>query len=169
MLYRGLLDAFYLHLAFTAVGQEQEPLPPVIGPVPFSVIGARWQVSEITPPDAGFHEGFVRQIFIWFSSLEWFQGCSPGEVTDISYVELFLFWTVDTGCVPPFQVDGRWVRVGDDEDAICCIPSAYALFRTWRRAVSFVLRSRNLVPGVAVSAASSAVGLGAGFALPGLS
>ena len=105
----------------------------------------------------------------WFCALEWFQGCSPGEVTDISWVELFLFWIVDTGGLPPFLVDGRWVRVGDDEDAVCCVPSACTLFRTWRRAVSFVLCSRNLVPGVPVSAASSAAALGARFALPGLS
>ena len=105
---------------------------------------------------------------LWFSSLEWFQGCSPGDVCDISWVELFSFWIVDTGCVPPFRVDGRWVRVGEDDDAICCIPSAYTLYKTWRRAVSFVLRSGNLVPGAPVSSAVSAVGLGARFAVPGL-
>ena len=61
-----------------------------------------------------------------------------------------MFWVVDSGCVPPFKVDGRWVRVGVDEDAICSFPLVYMFFRTWRRWVSFVLRSGDLVPGVAV-------------------
>ena len=34
--------------------------------------------------------------------------------------------TVDSGTLPPFRVDGRWVRIGDDEEAICCVPSVYA-------------------------------------------
>ena len=112
---------------------------------------------KVSPPAAGFHEQFVGQIFNWFRDLQWFSGCSAGDSCDISWVELFLFWVVDCGCVPPFKVDGKWVRVGVDEDAICCVPSAYTLFRTWRRAVSlatrrsFVLRSCDLVPGVAVS------------------
>ena len=102
----------------------------------------------------GFHESFVRQVFNWFCSLQWFEGCSPGPVSDISWVELFLWWTVDSGTLPPFRVDGRWVRIGDDEEAICCVPSAYTLFCTWRRAVSFVLRLGTLIPGVPVSAVS---------------
>ena len=81
----------------------------------------------------------------------------------------FWFWVVDSGSVPAFKVDGKWVHVGVDEDAICCVPSAYTLFRTWRRAVSFVLRSCDLVPGAAVSSCSSAIALGAQFALSGLS
>ena len=37
----------------------------------------------------------------------------------------FWFWPVDSGCVPPFyRVEGGWVRVGEDEDAVCCILSA---------------------------------------------
>ena len=166
---RGLLDAFHLHLAYRAVGQDQEPLPQVVQPVPLSTIGLAWTAGDVRVPDAGFHETFVRQIFNWFCSLEWFQGCSPGENSDISWVELFSFWIVDTGCVPPFKVDGRWVRVGEDEDAVCCIPSAYTLFKTWRRAVSFVLRSGDMVPGGPVVSAASAVGLGARFAMSGLS
>lgn len=71
--------------------------------------------------------------------------------------------------MPPFRVDGRWVHVGADEDAICWVPSAYTLFRTWRRAVSYVRRSGNLVPGVAVSECASATLLGARMALSGLS
>ena len=111
---------------------------------------------------------------LWLRSLilfhyPWFQGCSPGDVSDISWVELFSFWTVDTGCVPPFRVDGRCrVRVGEDGGAVCCVPSAYTLCKTWWRALSFVLRSRNLVPGPPVSSVASAVGLRARFALPGL-
>ena len=95
-----------------------------------------------------------------FLSLQWFSGCSASESPDISWVELFMFWVVDCGCVPPFKVDGRWVRVGIDEDAICCVPSAHTLFRTWRRAVAFVLRDRTLVPGVTVPSCVSAVAWG---------
>ena len=73
-----------------------------------------------------------------------------------------------TVAVCRLKVDGKWVRVGVDEDAVCCVPSAYALFRTWRRAVSFVLRTGGLVPGNAVGSCSSAVGLGARFPLSGL-
>ena len=80
-----------------------------------------------------------------------------------------MFWVVNCGCVPPFRVDGRWVRVGEDEDAICCVPSAYTLFRTWRRAVSHVLRCCNLVPGCAVTVTVSAKCLGARMPLAGLS
>ena len=53
------------------------------------------------------------------------------------------------------------MRIGDDEEAICCVPSAYTLFCTWRRAVSFVLRLGTLIPGVPVSAVSLAASLGA--------
>lgn len=78
-----------------------------------------------------------------------------------------MFWVIDRGCVPPFRVEGRWVRVGE-EDAICCIPSAYMLFKTWRRAVSFVLRVDNLVPGVPFVASMFADALSARFAVFGL-
>ena len=108
-------------------------------------------------------------IWVVVVNLHWFSGCSAGDSCDSSWVELLSFWVVDSGCVPPFKVDGKWVRVGVDEDAICCVPSAYTLFRTWHRAVSFVLRSCDLVPGAAVSSCSSAVALGAQFALSGLS
>ena len=67
-----------------------------------------WVCTGVAPP--GFHEAFVRQVF------NWFEGCSPGPVTDVSWVEPFMFWVFDTGSSPPFMVDGRWVRVGEDAD-----------------------------------------------------
>ena len=135
-------------------------MPQVIHPVPLSTIGPAWTAGDVPVPDTGFHEAFVVR-------LSGFR-VAP-QVTSPTFLELFLFWIVDTGCVPPFRVDGRWVRVGEDEDAVCCIPSAYTLYKTWRRAVSFVLRSGNLETGAPVSSATSAVGLGARFAVPGLS
>ena len=152
-----------------AVGQTQEEYKPPSIPDELILSGTWWKSSGTQVPAAGFHEQFVRQIFNWFLSLQWFSGCSASDSPDISWVELFMFWVVDSGCVPPFKVDGRWVSVGIDEDAICCAPSAHTLFRTWRRAVAFVLRDRSLVPGVAVPSCKSAVALGAQFVLPGLS
>lgn len=106
-----------------------------------------WTAGLIPPPSSGFPEGFVRQAFNWFCVLRWFSGRSPGPVPDISWVEFFMFWVVVCGFLPPFRVDG-------------CVP---------RRAVSCVLRSGNLLPGVAVSSYVSANLLRARMALPGLS
>ena len=166
---RSLLDAFHVHLALSAVGQGENTYCPPSMPDDMVLSGTCWKASRVQVPSAGFHERFVGRIFNWFLALQWFSGCSASDSPDISWVELFLFWVVDCGCVPPFKVDGKWVCVGVDEDAICCVPSAYTLFRTWRRAVTFVLRDRDLVPGVAVPSCNSAVALGARFVLPGLS
>ena len=81
--------------------------------------GSPWVAVPPVLSQHGFHESFVCQVFNWFCSLQWFGGCSPGPVCDIAWVELFLWWTVDSGTLPPFRVDGRWVRIGDDEEAIC--------------------------------------------------
>ena len=62
--------------------------------------------------------------------------------------------------MPPFRVEGRWVRVGDEEDAICCIPSAYTLFQTWAEGCPFCAPSgHHLVLGVPVVASVSAIAL----------
>ena len=166
---RTLVDSFHLYLAKAAVSQTEEVFQAPVDPSPLVPVGDPWIAGHVAAPPSGFHEGFVRQVFNWFATLKWYQGCSPGPVSDISWVELFMFWVVNCGCVPPFRVDGRWVRVGEDEDAICCVPSAYTLFRTWRRAVSHVLRCCNLVPGCAVTVSVSAKCLGARMPLAGLS
>ena len=165
---RHQVDSFHLHLAFASLGLEQDAPTQYVAPVALVTQGSPWVASPPVLSRSGFHESFVRQVFNWFCSLQWFEGCSPGPVADISWVELFLWWTVDSGTLPPFRVDGRWVRIGDDEEAICCVPSAYTLFCTWRRAVSFVLRLGTLIPGVPVSAVSVAASLGASFALSGV-
>ena len=165
---RSLLDSFHVHLALAAVGQVNGEVCTPCEVADINLVGPAWKAPEMDSPSAGFHMQFVGQVFNWFRNLHWFSGCSAGDPCDISWVELFLFWVVDSGCVPPFKVDGKWVRVGVDEDAVCCVPSAYALFRTWRRAVSFVLRIGGLAPGNAVDSCSSAVDLGARFALSGL-
>ena len=165
---RSMLDAFHVHLALAAVGQATGDFCAPCEVDEINLVGPAWKAPELDPPSAGFHVQFVGQVFNWFRNLHWFSGCSAGGPCDISWVELFLFWVVDSGCVPPFLVDGKWVRVGVDEDAVCCVPSAYTLFRTWRRAVSFVLRTGCLVPGNAVDSCGSAVGLGARLPLSGL-
>ena len=132
---RNQVDAFHLHLAFAAIGLQQDLPMRYVAPVQLVPVGLPWTVDSPELLDSGFHQTFVRQIFNWFCALQWFEGCSPGPVCDISWVELFLWWVVDSGTLRPFRVDGRWVRIGDDEDAICCVPSAYTLYKTWRRAV----------------------------------
>ena len=165
---RHQVDSFHLYLAFASLGLELDAPTNYVAPVALVTQGSPWVAIPPVLSRFGFHESFVRQVFNWFCSLQWFEGCSPGPVSEISWVELFLWWTVDSGTLPPFRVDGRWVRIGDDEEAICCVPSAYTLFGTWRRAVSFVLRLGTLIPGVPVSAVSVAAGLGASFALSGV-
>ena len=165
---RHQVDSFHLHLAFASLGLEQDVPIQSVTPVPLVRQGSPWVAVPPVLSRNGFHESFVRQVFNWLCSLQWFEGCSPGPVRDIAWVELFLWWTVDSGTLPPFRVDGRWVRIGDDEEAICCVPSAYTLFCTWRRAVSFVLRLGTLIPGVPVSAVSLEASLGASFALSGV-
>ena len=162
---RALVDSFHLYLAKAAVSQTEEEFQAPVDLGPLVPVGDPWIAGQVAGPPSGFQ----RPVFNWFATLKWYQGCSPGPVSDISWVELFMFWVVNCGCVPPFRVDGRWVCVGEDEDAICCVPSAYTLFRTWRRAVSHVLRCCNLVPGCAVTVTVSAKCLGARMPLAGLS
>ena len=38
--------------------------------------------------------------------------------------------------------------MSEHEDAVCCVPPAVVLFRTWKRAVDFLRRRGTLVPGV---------------------
>ena len=116
---RNQVDAFHLHLAYAAIGLQQEVPVCFVAPVHLVPEGPPWKVDSPELIDPGFHEGFVRQVFHWFCALEWYRGCSPGPVCDISWVELFLWWVVDSGTLPLFRVDGRWVRIGEDEDAIC--------------------------------------------------
>ena len=165
---RNQVDAFHLHLAFAAIGLQQDLPRQVVTPVQLVPEGSPWTVGSPELLDSGFHQVFVCQVFNWFCALRWFEGCSPGPVADISWVELFLWWIVDSGTLPPFRVDGCWVRIGEDEDAICCIPSAYTLYKAWRRAVSFVLRRGILIPGVPVASALSAASLGASVPLSGV-
>jgi len=115
---RSLLDSFHIHLALAAVGQDNGEFCAPSIPEDLCLVGPSWKAPDVSPPSAGFHEQFVSQVFNWFRDLHWFSGCSAGDSCDISWVELFLFWVVDCGCVPPFKVDGKWVRVGVDEDAI---------------------------------------------------
>ena len=125
---RHQVDSFHLHLAFASLGLEQDVPIQSVTPVPLVRQGSPWVAVPPVLSRNGFHESFVRQVFNWLCSLQWFEGCSPGPVRDIAWVELFLWWTVDSGTLPPFRVDGRWVRIGDDEEAICCVPSAAFLY-----------------------------------------
>lgn len=74
-----------------------------------------------------------------------------------------------TGILPPFLVDGLWVSVSDHEDAVCCVPRAVSLFRTWKRAVDFLRRRGTLVPEEGCQSAASATALGAKFPCSGVS
>lgn len=67
---RSLLDAFHIHLALAAVGQENGEYKPPCVPEELVLSGACWKASEIRSPLAGFHEQFVSQIFNWFLALQ---------------------------------------------------------------------------------------------------
>ena len=87
---RHQVDSFHLHLPFASLGLEQDVPILYVAPVALVTQGSRWIAVPPVLSRNGFHESFVRQVFNWFGSLQWFEGCSPGPVCDISWVELFL-------------------------------------------------------------------------------
>ena len=76
----------------------------------------------------GFSQPFLRRVLSWFQGLSWYRVFSPGDVRDISWIELYWEFVSCTGILPPFLVDGQWVSVADNEDA---------LFRTWGKGCRF--------------------------------
>lgn len=60
------LDAYRVHLALAAVGQETGEFQVLCVPEDLSLTGHSWCAAQVTPPCSGFHEQFVRQIFKWF-------------------------------------------------------------------------------------------------------
>ena len=133
---RNQTDVFHLHLAYAAIGLQRET------PVYFGALvalvpkGPAWSVDFPGVVDSGFPYAFVRQVFNWFCALQWYRGCFPGPVCDISWVEPFLWWIVDNGTCHHFVSMVVGCVWGADEHTICCIPSACTLFCTWHRAVS---------------------------------
>ena len=86
---RGALAGWLFDQACAAkAGDSGDFRAPCI-PEELCLIGPSWKAPEVSPPPAGFHEQFVRQIFIWFRDLQWFSGCSAGDSCDISWVEFF--------------------------------------------------------------------------------
>ena len=73
-----------------------------------------------------------------------------------------------TGILPPFLVDGQWVSVSEHEEAVCSVPSATSLYRTWKRAVDFLRRRGCLMPGDVCQVTGSAKLLGAKFPCSGV-
>ena len=111
----------------------------------------------------------LSRVLGWFQGLSWYRVFSPGDVRDISWIELYWEFVSCTGLLPPFLVDGQWVSVSDNEDAVCCVPPAAVLFRTWKRAVDFLGRRGVLVPGEVCRDTASARALGAKFSCSGVS
>ena len=77
---RHQVDSFHLHLPFASLGLEQDVPILYVAPVALVTQGSPWVAVPPVLSRNGFHESFVRQVFNWFGSLQWFEGCSPGPV-----------------------------------------------------------------------------------------
>ena len=110
---------FRLAITFLTVGQDKVEYTPVdcrqIIPT-----GSPRVCDVDIPIHAAFHTRFLRQVLGWFQSLSWYRVFSPGDVGDISWIELCWEFVSCTGCLPPFLVDGHWVSISDNDDAVCC-------------------------------------------------
>ena len=155
---RSLLDSFHIHLALAAIGQDNGEFCAPSIPEELCLVGPSWKAPDVSPPSAGFHEQFVSQVFNWFEICTGFRVAPQVIVVIFPGLSCFCFGSLTVAVCLRLR-----------SMASGCVWVSTRMPYTWRRAVSFVLRSCDLVPGAAVSSCSSAVALGAQFALPGLS
>ena len=158
---RSRVDAF--HLSFTA-GHKELVLEPPAECHPISPVGVPWCLGEGLQLRKGFCQPFLR-------------GGSrvcPGPGTRFSLQVMYVTSPADRALLgvcfgDGHFADGQWVSVSDNEDAVCCVPSAVTLYRTWKRAVGFLRRCGVLVPGEVCLDIASARALGAKFPCSGVS
>ena len=121
---RSKVDAFHLSMAFLTAGKQELDLTPPVDCRPLAPVGVPRFCCDDISVNLDFHGRFLRQVLGWFQGLSWYRVFSPGDVKDISWIEMYWEFVSCTGTLPPSLVDGQWVSVSDNDDAVCCVPPA---------------------------------------------
>ena len=127
-----------------------------------------WSPEDDASFDGAFHPAFLKKLVQWLRSLCWATSTVDGKVYDISWLELFWQWVFTTRELVPVLVGGRWLRLADCPEVVCCLPSVATMLQVWRRGVAAV-RGCGLFPDWGrLQCTESAKALGAGESVPGL-